>query len=183
MLEIRGVEVLVVGAGTVAARKIGDLVACGAVVTVVAPDVCDEAAAAGAARIERRAYCHGEAARYRLVITATGVADVDGAVWADADGAGVWVNAADDPDHCSFILPAVLRRPPVTVAVSTDGASPALAGWLRDRLGERLGPEVGEVAAELGVQRRRAMATGETVSVEEWHRRIAEAFMAQDVDV
>ena len=59
-------------------------------------------------------------------------------MYADAEAAGVWVNSADDPAHCSFILPAVHRDGAVTVSVSTGGLSPALASWLRDRLAAHL---------------------------------------------
>jgi precorrin-2 dehydrogenase/sirohydrochlorin ferrochelatase len=62
-------------------------------------------------------------------------------VFAEGEAAGVWVNAADDPAHCSFTLPAVARRGPIQVAVSTNGTSPAMASWLRDRFHDELGPE------------------------------------------
>ena len=84
--------------------------------------------------VQIRPYERGEAAAYRLVVTATGDPDVDGAVYADAEEAGVWVNSADDTEHCTFMLPAVHRDGPVSVAVSTGGTSPALAGWLRGRV-------------------------------------------------
>src|SRR5580765_7444746 len=115
MLDVAGEPVLVVGAGPVAARKVRDLVACGALVTVVAAKVGDECREAGATTLEQRPYRAGEAAGYRLVVTATGMPAVDGRVAADARAAGVWVNAADDPTNCTFILPAVLRRGPVTL--------------------------------------------------------------------
>ncbi|MGH8919120.1 MAG: precorrin-2 dehydrogenase/sirohydrochlorin ferrochelatase family protein, partial [Actinomycetes bacterium] len=118
---------LVVGGGMVAARKVEGLVRSGAAVTVVAPQVApsiEQLAATSGVVIERRAYRAGEAAGYRLVITATGLPEVDAAVAADAGAGGVWVNSADDPEHCTFLLPAVHRDGPVTVAVSTGGASP-----------------------------------------------------------
>ena len=166
-LLVAGRPCLVVGAGPIAARKAAGLLAAGAVVTVVSPAVsgamealAGEGSSAaegspgsgggGELRIERRPYRPGEAGDYRLVVTATGDPAVDGAVAADAEAAGVWVNAADDPAHCSFYLPALARRGPVSVAVSTDGTSPALASWLRDRLDSELGP-VGELEALAGL--------------------------------
>ena len=154
-LLVEGRRCLVVGAGPVAARKAAGLLAAGAVITVVAPEVSSEMAAlsgeaAGRMAVERRPYRSPEAADYRLVITATGLPAVDGAVSADAEAAGVWVNSADDPANCSFYLPALARRGPVSVAVSTDGSSPALASWLRDRLEAELGAP-GEIEALAGL--------------------------------
>ncbi|MGH2466432.1 MAG: precorrin-2 dehydrogenase/sirohydrochlorin ferrochelatase family protein, partial [Candidatus Limnocylindrales bacterium] len=88
-----------------AARKVADLVACGALVTVVAPDVdADIEALARSQRaltVERRPYAAGEAGRYRLVVTATGIPEVDRQAADDAEAAGIWVNSADDADHCT----------------------------------------------------------------------------------
>ncbi len=148
-LVVAGRPCLVVGGGRVAARKVDALVRSEADVTVVAPEV-DDAIVRAAVSVERRAYEPGEAARYRLVITATGVAAVDRQVFADAEAAGVFVNAADDPEACTFVLPAVLRRGAVSVAVSTDGTSPALATLVRDRIAALVGPEYGELATRIG---------------------------------
>lgn len=156
MLSLRGHRCLVVGGGRVALGKVRGLLAVGADVTVVAPEVLDELAALEGVSVERRAYAAGEAAGYRLVLTATGVPDVDRAVFADGEGAGAWVNSADDPANCSFTLPAVVRRGPITVAVSTGGHSPAMASWLRSRLAEELGPEY-EILLELLAERREAL--------------------------
>ena len=90
-------------------------------------------------RWTQRPYRPGDVAGFRLVITATGDPAVDGAVAAEADAAGVWVNSADDPTNCSFILPAVHRDGAVTVAVSTGGLSPALASWLRNQAAASVG--------------------------------------------
>ncbi len=168
MLDVAREPVLVVGAGPIAARKVRDLVACGALVTVVAVRIGEQCRDAGAATLEERPYRAGEAARYRLVVTATGVAAVDGQVASDARAAGVWVNSADDPANCTFILPAVLRRGPVTLTVSTEGTSPALAGWLRDRLGDRYGPELTVLADRLGAHRRELLERGDRLDVAGW---------------
>lgn len=157
-LVVAGRRVLVVGGGRVAADKARNLVECGADVHVVAREVGDEVRAVAGVTIEERPYRSGEAARYRLVVTATDDPAVNRQVHDDADGAGVWVNAADDPENCTFTLPAVLRRGPVTVAVATGGHSPALAGWLRDRLAAEVGPEF-EVLAELLAGARASAAT------------------------
>lgn len=176
-LVVEGRPCLVVGAGAVAARKVAGLVACGADVTVVAPVVEAGVAALasspdgtgpGTVRVERRPYRAGEAARFRLVVTATGLPDVDWAVARDAELAGVWVNSADDPDRCSFLLPAVHRQGPVAVAVSTGGASPALAAWLRTRVADVVGPETSTVVELLRLARRDLRAAGRSTEGVDW---------------
>jgi precorrin-2 dehydrogenase / sirohydrochlorin ferrochelatase len=96
------------------------------------------------------------------------VPEVDSAVHRDAEAAGVWVNSADDPAHCSAILPAVLRRGMVSVAVSTSGSSPALASWIRDRLSASLGPELDELARILGEGRAALVADGRSTASVDW---------------
>jgi len=174
-LVVAGRPCLVVGGGRVAARKVDALVRSEADVTVVAPEV-DDAIVRAAVSVERRAYEPGEAARYRLVITATGVAAVDRQVFADAEAAGVFVNAADDPEACTFVLPAVLRRGAVSVAVSTDGTSPALATLVRDRIAALVGPEYGELATRIGRVRAEVRANGRSSEGLEW-RGLAEAIL------
>ncbi len=166
-LIVEGRPCLVVGGGPVAARKAAGLVACGAVVTVVAPSVGAEVAALGVA-VERRVYRRGEAGAYRLVITATDDPDVNQAVHDDAEGAGVWVNSADDPERCTFTLPAVVRRGPVLVTASTGGQSPALASWLRARLDADLEPELAELAAALAARRAALHAEGRSTEGLDW---------------
>ena len=139
-LVVSGKPCLVVGGGRVALRKVEGLLGCGADVTVVAPTVVD-AIDALPVRVERRPYQRGEAAGYWLVIAATGEPLVNQAVFDDACAARVWVNAADDPARCTFTLPAVARRGPLLLTISTGGGSPALAAWLRDRFAVELGEE------------------------------------------
>jgi precorrin-2 dehydrogenase / sirohydrochlorin ferrochelatase len=168
-LVVEGRPCLVVGGGTVAARKVASLVACGARVTVVAPTVVDEVRGREVA-VDERPYGAGDAARgYWLVIAATDDPSVNAQVFADAEAAGVWCNVVDDPAHCSVSLPAVARRGPVTVAVATDGASPTLAAELRDRVADRfLTPEVERLARSAGEVRRDLQAAGQPTTVLAW---------------
>jgi siroheme synthase-like protein len=169
-LDVTGRACLVVGGGRVAARKARTLVDCGALVTVIAPALAPEmeALAGRLAGVERRAYASGDAARFRLVVTATGRPDVDGAVHHDAENGGVWVNSADDRAHSSFILPAVHRDGAVTVAVSTGGVSPAFASWLRDRLAAECGEHAGALAALIGEARETLRRAGRPTDSVDW---------------
>ncbi len=167
-LTLEGEPVLVVGGGRVAARKVEGLVACGAAVRVVAPAI--DAAIRGQPGVtcEERPYQEGDVAGQRLVFTATDDPAVNRAVRADADRHGIWVNSADDPANCTFTLPSVARRGPITVAVSTGGRSPGLAAWLRRRYAAELGPEY-ETLLELLVEARDAVrSTGRATEHIDW---------------
>jgi precorrin-2 dehydrogenase/sirohydrochlorin ferrochelatase len=133
-LDLTGRRVLVVGAGSVAARKVEGLLRAGAFVTVVAPDAVDEIALHPDVRWHARAYRRGEVASYRLAITATSDPSVNAQVARDGNAANVLVNSADDPVNCSFILPAVVTRGDLQLTVSTNGRSPAMSRWVRRRL-------------------------------------------------
>jgi siroheme synthase-like protein len=171
-LDVSGRSCLVVGGGRVAARKARGLLECGAEVTVIAPSLCDDmdALAPSLHAVLKRAYGEGDASAFRLVVTATGIPDVDGAVYADAEAAGVWANSADDIANCSFILPAVHRDGAVTVSVSTGGLSPALASWLRTRLADECGEGIGLLAQLLGEARARLKQKGLPSDSVDWAR-------------
>jgi precorrin-2 dehydrogenase / sirohydrochlorin ferrochelatase len=166
-LLLSGRRCLVVGGGAVAARKVSGLAAAGADVTVVAPSVREEIRAMGVT-FEERPYRRGEVAGYRLVIAATDDPEVNRAVHDDGEAAGVWVNAADDPPSCSFILPAVVRQGPVMVTVSTSGHSPALATWIKAHVTEQLGPEFAVLARLLSAAREELMASGRSTEDIDW---------------
>jgi siroheme synthase-like protein len=176
VLRVAGRRVLVVGGGAVAARKVAGLADAGAQVTVVAPTVDPSIEAIPGVTVERRPYRSGDLDGYRLVIAATNDLAVQQQVFDEGEAAGVWVNAADDPDRCSFILPAIERRGPVIIAVSTQGASPALAGHLRDQLAAALPANIEEVADELAAQRRQIKAAGGSTEDHDWKARIVEVF-------
>jgi siroheme synthase-like protein len=139
---------------------------------VIAPTLSEdmEALIPSLHAFERRRYGKGEAAAFRLVVTATGIPEVDGAVYADAEAAGVWANSADDMANCSFILPAVYRDGPVSVAVSTGGLSPALASWLRTRLATDCGDGIGVLAQLLGEARARVKESGRSSESVDWRQ-------------
>lgn len=163
-LDLTGRPVLVVGAGRVAARKVAGLLRAGASVTVVAPEAVPEIADDPDVRWFRRDYQRGEVASYRLAITATDDADVNAQVASDADTAGVFVNSADDPDNCSFTLPAIARRGDVQIAISTNGRSPALSRWLRTRYERELSAgydQLLDVLAEVRAEVRAIRGTSE----------------------
>lgn len=177
-LDLTGLPVLVVGGGPVALRKVTGLVAAGAEVTVVAPEVVD--GIGDLAGVERRRYTAGDLARARLVVTATDDPAVNAQVAAEARAAGIFVNSADDPENCTFILPAIARRGPITVAVSTGGVSPALASRLRDQIAStHLTAEVEAAATDLGRQRAEIRATGASTETVDWSGRI-DAALAGD---
>jgi len=177
-LDLEGAAVLVVGGGPIALRKATGLAEAGAIITVIAPDLVDGLASV-AQRIEQRQYRHGDVADYQLVITATNDPALNAQVAADAKAIRVWVNSADDPDNCSFILPAIARRGPVTVAVSTGGASPALASRLRaDIASTYLTAAVEAAAVELARQRAVIHATGAKTEDIDWTGRVDAALAA-----
>jgi precorrin-2 dehydrogenase / sirohydrochlorin ferrochelatase len=155
-LIVAGHRCLVVGGGAVAVGKVDGLLAAGAEVVVVAPDVRDELAGREGVTVERRPYRPGEVRGYRLVITATDDPQVNRQVFLDGEAAGVWVNSADDPANCSFTLPAVVRQGPIMVTVATGGHSPAMATWLRRHVESELGPEY-VTLVELLAERRSAL--------------------------
>jgi precorrin-2 dehydrogenase/sirohydrochlorin ferrochelatase len=167
-LRLGGRPVLVVGGGTVAAQKIGELVRCGAAVTVVAPRIEPALLADERLRCEVRPYRRGEAADYRFVVTATDDPAVNQAVYDDGDAAGVWVNAADDPARCSVTLPSRVRRGSLLVTISTAGRSPAFATWLREEVEALLGPEHEVLLDLLAEERDRIRATGRTSEGLDW---------------
>lgn len=168
-LLLAGRRVLVVGGGTVAAAKVVGLVAAEARVHVVAPTVSGVIRAMDVTWQERP-YERGDVTGYRYVVACTDDPSINQAVFDDAEAAGVFVNAADDPARCSAMLPARLDRGSLLVTVSTSGRSPALSGWLRDRLAEVVGPEY-ETLVELLAGERAALAeAGRSRPVADWRR-------------
>jgi len=135
-LKLQGRRVVVVGGGPVAASKLGALQAAGARVVVVAPDVCDAIRAAGIEVIQRAFEPTDLDGAWFVVAAAP--PDVNRSVADEAERRQVFVNAVDDPSNATVYLGGVVRRPGVTLAISTDGAAPALAGLLREAIDHML---------------------------------------------
>jgi precorrin-2 dehydrogenase/sirohydrochlorin ferrochelatase len=147
-LDLEGRSCLVVGGGRVGIEKASGLLECGARVTIVAPQG-DAALAELAVEWLRRPYRTSDLDDRYLVVAATSSPSVNRRVYADAEARSLFCNVADVPELCSFILPAVHREGPIALAVSTGGASPALAQHLRERLAEQIRPEHAALAERL----------------------------------
>ena len=180
-LNLVGRPVLVVGGGRIAYRKVQQLLAAGGDVTVLAPHIIEDFNDQPVTLI-RREYAPGDVANFRLIITATGNTPVDQAIFDECEELGIWVNSADDPVRCSFTLPAAFRRGPVMITVSTGGASPALASFLRSELEQLVGPEFAEVAGRLAAQRAQFHADGISTEDVDWKPIIREALQEAAVE-
>jgi siroheme synthase-like protein len=168
VLDLTRRRCLVVGGGPVASRRAERLVASGGRVTVVAPRTVGTIDDNRAIEVVRRPYRRGEAAQYHLVITATGSSEVDRAVVDDATAAGVLVSSADQGTPGTVGLPAVYRDGPVTVAISTGGASPGLALWLRTRVVSALPGGLDTLAGLVEETRRRLRQAGRPTDSVDW---------------
>lgn len=161
LLRLTGKPVVVVGGGVVALRKVQGLLECGAQVKLIAPEV--QPALAKLAEKKQlcwvqRTYRKGDLRGALLVIGATDQAAVNQRIFNEAIDNNVLVNIVDQPELCTFTLPARVTRGPVTVAISTGGASPMLARHLREMLEEVVGPEYGQLAQLMGKLREEVKA-------------------------
>ena len=147
----------VVGAGALAESKIESLLAANAKVTVIAPKVngrIQQLAESGDVSLIEREYAEGDLAGQFLAVAATDNPAVNRAVFREASARGVLINAVDDPPFCDFYFPSVVRRGDLQIAISTAGASPALAQRLRKEINALLPLDAGDWLAELGNLRR-----------------------------
>jgi siroheme synthase-like protein len=152
-LKVGGERCLVVGGGAIALRKARSLAKAGARLTVVSPEMLPSFGSLPA-ELRRRRFRSSDAAGHVLAIAATDAPAVNRAVYVACRRRGIPVNVVDVPELCSFIVPSVARRGPVTVAVSTQGLSPSLAKALRARLEAWLPASLGALARSLGRRRR-----------------------------
>ena len=172
-LLVDGRRCVVVGAGRIAARKVAALLDAGATVHVVAPEVGDEIAAwrdEGRVSVSERAFVPDDLDGAWLATAATSAAAVNQAVYEAAEARRVWVNAADDPDHCSFTLMSVVRQGDLVVTIGTGGRSPALATYLKDHVAQEMGPEWAELLELLSEARERLRASGVSSETVDWKR-------------
>jgi precorrin-2 dehydrogenase/sirohydrochlorin ferrochelatase len=151
-LKLRGRRCLVVGGGEIGLEKVEGLLACDGDVVVVAPEVGPELealAAEGSIRWEARAYEPSDLEGTFMVIACTDDTDINIGIYEDAERRAMLVNVVDVPPLCNFILPAILRTGPLAIAISTAGASPALAKRMKREIGEQFGDEYATLAVML----------------------------------
>jgi precorrin-2 dehydrogenase / sirohydrochlorin ferrochelatase len=170
VVRLDGRRVLVVGGGQIALRKTEGLVASGASVTVVSPMFVDGFVELDSALVTlvERPYASSDLDGHWLVVAATNDPAVQQQIFNEGEARRMFVNCVDDPDRCSFILPAIARRGPVIVAVSTQGRSPSLAGYLRNQLRDALPDNIEELANDLAEQRRQVQAAGGSTEDMSW---------------
>lgn len=157
-LDLKGKLALVVGGGPVGLRKAESLLACGARVRVVSPGVIPSLSGGDAAlELNVRPYRSADLDGVVLAFAATDDPAVNAQVARDARARGILVNVADAPALCDFIIPALVNRGGLQIAISTGGASPALARHLRRELEQVVAPEYAELVALLESLRERIL--------------------------
>ncbi|MGZ5331859.1 MAG: precorrin-2 dehydrogenase/sirohydrochlorin ferrochelatase family protein [Solirubrobacterales bacterium] len=161
-LRLSGRRCVVVGGGEIGLEKVEGLLACSGEVTLIAPeanaelrDLADE----GSIRWERRAYEPADIEGTFIVIAATDDTDVNIGIYEDAERRAMLVNVVDVPPLCNFILPAIVRQGSMAIAISTQGASPALAKRMKREISEQFGPAYAELAVILNEVRGWAKGT------------------------
>ncbi len=161
-LKLEGRKSLVVGGGDIGLEKVEGLLACDGDVTLVAPDAIEplrDLAAEGSIRWEQREYEPGDLEGTFMVIAATSDTDVNIGIYEDAERRAMLVNVVDVPPLCNFILPAIVRTGPLAIAISTAGASPALAKRIRNQIADEYGEPYARLAIMLNEVRGWAKGT------------------------
>lgn len=182
-LKLEGKYCLVVGAGRIAESKIESLARCGACVRVVAPQATEavrEAARAGKIAWEQRRFRNSDMTGVFLVVAGTSSPDLHQRIFQLARRRGILCNVVDVPERCDFYYPAVVRRGPLQIAISTSGRVPSLAQRLRQELEAHFPAEYGEWTEVVG--RARDLVMAGTHSPEERKERMKKLTSAQAFD-
>ncbi len=169
----------VVGGGVVAERKVEALLNAGAAVTVISPRLTGAIrswVAAGKVRHVGREYRPGDLSGFEIAFVATNDRKINPVVSQEARERGVWVNAADDPPHCDFILPSVLQRGDLVVAVATGGSSPALSRAIREELESYFTKNYGELTEVAAEVRRELKQRSVSPGAKAWRQALGEGF-------
>ncbi|HEX2225839.1 MAG TPA: bifunctional precorrin-2 dehydrogenase/sirohydrochlorin ferrochelatase, partial [Candidatus Binatia bacterium] len=165
--------------GAVAQSRVEGLLAERAKVTVVSPAITDVLAQlvnAGVIRHIARVYLTGDLAGFELAFVATDDLDVNQTIFSEARLRGVWINSADDPENCDFILPAVVRRGNLSVAVCTGGASPATTRAIREELDTYFTPDYALLVRIAGEVRQELKDRSIKVNPEAWNQALRGEF-------
>ena len=162
-LDLKGKKCILIGGGSVALRKVNMLLDHDAQVEVVSPEFCDELESlvkSGVIKAERRNYRSGDLEGKFIVIAATDNRETNEQIAAEANQKGILINVVDTPDLCNFIIPSYVRRGDVTLAISTNGKSPALARKIRTKLEKQFGEEYAQLVEIMGEVRSELMKQG-----------------------
>jgi precorrin-2 dehydrogenase / sirohydrochlorin ferrochelatase len=178
-LELTGRRCIVIGGGAVAERKVDGLLAAGAEITVVSPEISEalrRSIPQQSLKHVARKYESGDLAGFAMAFVATDDGAVNAAVFDEARSRGIWVNCADDPRHCDFISPAVIRRGELAVAISSGGASPATTRAIREELESYLTEEFADLVQTASEARSDLRQRSIHVSAESWNEALKGEF-------
>ena len=184
-LNLAGKRCVIIGGGTIAQGKIGGLKQAGCHITVISPDATPgirQAAQRGDVVWLERTYRPGDLEGAFIGVAATNVWHVNREIYEEAERLGVLLNVVDDPDLCSFIAPSIVKREPVTLAISTGGASPALARKLRETLADAEALEWADLADVLTQARRIIKEQRIVIDPERWQCCITRDLLAMAQD-
>ncbi|MDA0733809.1 MAG: bifunctional precorrin-2 dehydrogenase/sirohydrochlorin ferrochelatase [Chloroflexi bacterium] len=179
-LNLAGKRCVIVGGGTIAQGKIAALRQSGATITLISPDATpgiQKAAQMGDVEWLVRKYRPGDLDGAFIAVAATNVWHVNREIYEEADRLGVLLNVVDDPDLCTFIAPSIVKKGPVTLAISTGGASPALARKLRETLANDENLKWADLAVVLGRARKLIKEQRTVVDPERWQCCITEELL------
>jgi len=180
-LDIRNRNCLVVGGGDVGTRKVMTLLDCGAMVIVVSPAVTEkieELSNKGLIKLEKRGFKPTDLDQMFLVIGATDNPELNRQIHAGAERLGMLCNIADRPEVCNFILPAIVNRGDLIIAISTSGKSPAFAKKMRKDLEKKFGTEYAEFLTLMGGIRTKLLSEDHEP---EAHKHLFENLIKRDV--
>ena len=162
-LKLEGRNCLVLGAGSVGEQKVRSLLDCGAQIRVIAPfasEAVQEWAKNGSLTWLQRSFEFSDLDGVFLVVAATSDVEVNHAIYREARAREILCNVVDDPPHCDFYYPAIVRRGQLQIAISTAGLSPALAQRIRKQLEEEFPPAYASWLEQLGSRREALFAAG-----------------------
>lgn len=180
-LDISGMRCLVVGGGSVASRKVASLLSCGAVLSVISPEVCsyiEELAESGLLQWKSRGYKTSDLDGVKLVFAATNKPEIQTQIVKEARLAGILTNVIDMPEACTFQVPASFRQGELLFTVSTGGGSPALAAQIKRDLEKNYGPEYGQLVAMMADLRKDIVNSNNNPTE---HKRIFEKLINNDI--
>lgn len=178
VVDLAGRRVVVIGAGVVGARKAEQLLAARARVIVISEVVRGELP--DVESVVARRYEYGDLVGAFLVVAATGDSSINDLIAKEANELSILLNVVDDAARSNFFFPAVHRDGDVTISISTNGASPALAQWIRDFVGASLPRNLARVAIRLRAERASVHARGESTENLPWSARVSDLIAAVD---